>query len=485
MPKSYDKFRYSDWDWIAIHFAPAEREDMAKTAWLIAQCSADEIAKHKNLNPRIIIPLCAVEFQDEINWEELKEKNFNPPQSFDDLDDDGVTANFRYIQHFKQQQSQETKSTQNLVSVVQTITDNKVLQNLFFSIEERLLLDLLKRLQLSHRRLSKNDWRNIYESEIKYNFNQSFHYRFILLFTIASIVFSLLAISSITLKEDNIFWINIVKGLTLYILITFWISSLQNSAYFIKYGLLGLLPFNKSKTYQWLSTKKIEASVDISNTVTEIVGGSLILPWALLLSQNSISLLTLVPAVTIFLSFASGAFGQYRAALGILSIGLVIFLFVLVPAINVPAINIWVAVTIFLSLASGAFSQYRAALGIFILSMLFCIITVIFGFFPLTEGEFISGIFIGLLLTLVRPILHKYANDKNYLRLLSIITFPFFCSFPILVIFATMFLLRYFSWQSTLFIWLISLGTCIGLWLYGKDKERKATNPLKGILPNN
>lgn len=474
MPKSYEQFRYRDWEWIAIHFLPAEREDMARTAWLIAQCSADEIAKHQNLDPRIIISLCAVEFQDYINWEELKKINFDSPKPFvDDLDDDGVTANFRYIQHLKQQQSQNYFYTQKSLNLANKISYSQVWQNLFLSLEQRLQLDLLKCLQISTRRLSKNDWRNIYEEKTKYSFQTSFCYRFILLCVIALIVFSFIVINSITLKE-NLFWINILKGLVLYILITFWISSLQNSTYFIKYGLLGLLPF-KSNISQWLSTKRIESIVDILNTRTEIVSGFLIVFLASVMNGASMWVLGIVAIGVGLMSF----FGKFQWSWFIY---LLIFMFViyLIPVtFNIGAI---VVAVITIALLSVAFGQYRAAIGAIGMSIAFYIGTVIFGFFPVTEDGFIFGIFIGFLLALVRLISHKYTNYKNYLRLLSIITFPLFCSFPILVSFATIFLLRYFSWQNTLFIWLISLGICTGLWLYGQDKERKATNPLKGIL---
>lgn len=92
------------------------------------------------------------------------------------------------------------------------------------------------------------------------------------------------------------------------------------------------------------------------------------------------------------------------------------------------------------------------------------------------------GIFTGVLLSIGRLSWYGRKDNQNYFRFLAIFTFPLFCWFPILVSFATMFLLRFLSWQDTLLVWLISLGTCTGLWLYGQDKERQARNPLKGIL---
>ena len=77
---------------------------------------------------------------------------------------------------------------------------------------------------------------------------------------------------------------------------------------------------------------------------------------------------------------------------------------------------------------------------------------------------------------------YRAKSKTDSLRFLAIFAFPFFCWFPIVVVFSTLFMLRFLTWQYTVLTWLIVLGTCTALWLYGQNKHRKASNPLKGIL---
>jgi len=67
------EFNLRDWEWIAVHFPPSEREAMAKVAWLICcKCTPEEISRY-NPDPRIVIPLCGIELLDEIDVLKLKE----------------------------------------------------------------------------------------------------------------------------------------------------------------------------------------------------------------------------------------------------------------------------------------------------------------------------------------------------------------------------------------------------------------------------
>ena len=77
---------------------------------------------------------------------------------------------------------------------------------------------------------------------------------------------------------------------------------------------------------------------------------------------------------------------------------------------------------------------------------------------------------------------YRAKSKTDWMRFLVIFAFPYFCWFPIVVVFSTKFMLRYLTWQYTALTWLIVLGSCTALWLYGQNKERIASNPLKGIL---
>ena len=67
-----DRFNLKDWEWIAVHSPPSERENMAKVAWLICcKCTPREIARC-NIDPKIVVPLCGIVLLDEINILQLK-----------------------------------------------------------------------------------------------------------------------------------------------------------------------------------------------------------------------------------------------------------------------------------------------------------------------------------------------------------------------------------------------------------------------------
>ena len=67
-----DRFNLKDWEWIAVHSPPSERENMAKVAWLICcKCTPREIARY-NIDPKIVVPLCGIVLLDKINLLQLK-----------------------------------------------------------------------------------------------------------------------------------------------------------------------------------------------------------------------------------------------------------------------------------------------------------------------------------------------------------------------------------------------------------------------------
>jgi len=77
------------------------------------------------------------------------------------------------------------------------------------------------------------------------------------------------------------------------------------------------------------------------------------------------------------------------------------------------------------------------------------------------------------------------AREKTYsrwVRFLSILAFPWFCSFPIVFGFTSFALYHRLSWEWLSIFWLVIFGFCTVLWVRGKKLEEKARNPLRGIL---
>lgn len=554
MPKSNDKFRYSDWEWIVVHFPPAERKDMARTAWLIAQCSADEIAKHKNLDPRIVIPLCAIEFQDEINWEKLinfkKDKQYFIDDFIDYSEDSPSVSNWKYFQHQKQQQIVINKFVKTFIN---KISNSIYWKNLFSSLELKLQIDLLHKLSNSECRPERNHWRYVFQESKDYEFKKSWHYLLVRICTFLFLVFAILAMSREIYGQQN-FWINGLIELALYILILFWVVPKQDPEHFIKFGLLGLLTFRRGLE-QLLSNNLVKPNIDIFTinlnadiaawavarvvvlVVAVNVAGTLTLDWAWAWTLTltcaglgvGVGVGARTAARTAALAWAGlgvGIGARTAALAGALAFPIVVlavvgvraaawaFLIGVLAVVGVMLGVVPVAVTRAFLIGARVFfiwalvfliGFWALALALALVRVGFFLIGALVGIvggalalalaFLIVAGALAgagtgalalagagNGALVGILLTIGILAWYGRKNNQSYFLFLAIFTFPLFCWFPILVSFATIFLLRFFSWQHTLLIWLISLSTCTSLWLYGQDKDNKARNPLKGIL---
>lgn len=71
----------------------------------------------------------------------------------------------------------------------------------------------------------------------------------------------------------------------------------------------------------------------------------------------------------------------------------------------------------------------------------------------------------------------RAAEKDDIGKYLAILSFPFFCWFPITLIYATLGLLNVFTWPI-----IFTIGTWC--WVTGQRKDRQARNPLQGILPD-
>ena len=418
------------------------------------------------LDPRLIIPLLSIQnpvnFQNNIEW-----------NSRADL----------LLEQQEQTTEIEQKMTEQVNQILGSQLSDSPWKKILSSLKPRLQLDFLRRL-INQRHPNVYDWRNLF-IKIEYQFQYSSHYRLVLAM---GLIASFFAISEMILlvfpQPDN--WLNGFLGLAISLILVFWIS-LWNGIEerlepktFIQLGLFGLFSF----TVQ----------------IKRLFSGSLV--W------NRISLL--------FLSVS----GQGDESAGIVGLFIVCFIFFAIFAGTASVINPGdiAAVTIAVVTATGsAFLSAVMNTGMTDMNANFSAVAVhttvssLIAFIGAVALVFISAAFndivfasdafnhvvnatviaalnagiasaAGALIEMGLGFWYRAKSQTDFTRFLAIFAFPYFCWFPIVVVFSTLFMLRYLTWQYTSLIWVILLGTCTALWLYGQNKHRKASNPLKGIL---
>jgi hypothetical protein len=79
---------------------------------------------------------------------------------------------------------------------------------------------------------------------------------------------------------------------------------------------------------------------------------------------------------------------------------------------------------------------------------------------------------------------HSKKVDNKIIKLFAFLSFPLFCSFPLVAYFSTTALLRFLPWQNVALTWLVVIATCTTLWFRGQQLDYQSRNPLQGLIPN-
>ena len=159
-----DRFNLKDWEWIAVHSPPSERENMAKVAWLICcKCTPREIARC-NIDPKIVVPLCGIVLLDEINILQLKKlKTKLSDCSHKIFERCEISEELK----IKQEDINEIKEDvdgiiQDFIDfVINLINPTERWLSLFKTLNIHLQFSLFSSL-IKYRRPTRYDWRNIF-----------------------------------------------------------------------------------------------------------------------------------------------------------------------------------------------------------------------------------------------------------------------------------------------------------------------------------
>ena len=152
-----EEFNLRDWEWIAVHFPPSERQSMAKVAWLICcKCTPEEISQY-NPAPRIVIPLCVIVLLDEIDLSQLKSLKNSRENAIE-----YYISSLMFDHISRSRQNQE-----DINRLINSMNPSRKWKSLFKTLDIGLQLSLVYRL-LTFRPPTRDDWRNIFpkKSEI-------------------------------------------------------------------------------------------------------------------------------------------------------------------------------------------------------------------------------------------------------------------------------------------------------------------------------
>ena len=213
----------------------------------------------QNLDPRVVIPLYAIEHS-LINQGKFKNR-WNP-------DWDNLLT----------QKEQTPELDREMRKPIRQLLSNRT-THAFSSIPPRLQLDLLRRLS-NYRPPTISDWRNLF-SEVEYEFKNSWHYRLVLVLALIMSILAIIKIAQIIVRQpDN--WNNGLLGLAILVVIVFWIFLWQGieeklePTTFTSFGLFGFFTFWREllrlfrKKIVWAGVKPLMNSLDYFENQTFI-----------------------------------------------------------------------------------------------------------------------------------------------------------------------------------------------------------------------
>ena len=413
-----------------------------KVAAAIIESSADDIPKITfELDPRLVIPLCAIQLQNEINLTQLSSfKNELESVTVENLDN-----KIEFVDR-----------------VLSKITPKQRWLYLFNSLTPELKFALLFRL-INYRRPTKNDWRNLFE-KIEYEFKKGREYLIVLTIVFLLSLGSVIEIFAIMYNQPKS-WVNGLMAITiavvLYFLIVLWQEfkakeEKSEPTLLMQLGLLGPWTFCREwyrllrKNLVWEGITALYGAVvgagAVAWVVARVVGRNV--GWALAVA-GVVAVASAVASAGVAAVASAVAWAVAVAGAGVVTVAVV------AAWAAAGAGDVAVAWAVPVAAAVGDVDVAVAVAGVAAIG---------FGL----------GIWYRA----------KEKTDLGWVRFLSILAFPWFCWFPIVFGFTSFALYHRLSWEwrSISLFWLVIFGFCTVLWVRGKELEEKARNPLRGIL---
>ncbi|MEM9006528.1 MAG: NACHT domain-containing protein [Cyanobacteria bacterium P01_F01_bin.86] len=391
-----------------------------------------------DLDPRLVVPLCTIHLQDQIIL----------PQAWP----------------LKAETLLEQRTQTDLVDEQIKQTSNDMLKNNSADSRWRLLLSGLKpqlQLDLLHRLIvypppTRNDWRDIF-NEVKYDFRTGWHYICVLIIAAIASILAIIGMGKIAFQQpDSI--ITGFLGLALIVILTFWntlrlgIESSFEPGTFLRFGPAGLITYG------------IE--------LRQLFQSKLIWPGIEPIYKSVVDAFAVAGSVAFAVAFAGSFAGSFAGAVVVAVAVAFAFAFAVAVAF---AFAVAVAGAFAFAVAvAGAFAFAVAGAGAG--AFAFAVAGAVAGAGAGAVAGAVAGAGLGAWYRL------KSRPEQQQFKYLAILAFPWFCWFPIVIIFGTLCLHDVFSlpWLWTVLTTILTLGLCKGLWWRGQQLENKARNPLRG-----
>lgn len=409
----------------------------AQTAYLLEVSMPDIIPiLQPQLDPRLVIPLCA-----------LSRHKIQPQKDLWNQNLDVLLLNATLGVNSQV----EEQILKNVRSLIDRLDVHAHWKTLLLTLPPVMQLILLKKLIKDGSSATIQDWKNIF-NQARFNFSQSWQYFCIIVIALLLSVLAIVQSAYLPFKAQEE-WSSWLLGLPTLVIAYAWIFIWQGVEetlepnLFITFGVFGWLTFWKQiklliqNKMMWVGSEKMYDIVGNDKILTVAVAVATIFATIFIIVGNFIA------AGTIFFAFFST------------------FILALIFKNN----------STFTSAFIGAFAFTFAILKSSS-TKLGVDANAVFS----TIGISIAGIAVSVGISCWYESKYDHSNLTRYGAILS---YPFFCAWPFILLYSSLFLHNFFFWPTVAFIWLTIITLCTILWQWGQALECKARNPLQGILP--
>ena len=437
------------------------------------------------LDPRLIAPLCAIYLLDQVtlpkSW----------PQQAETLWE-GQT----------QTPTVEERLRQEIDQFLDPNLPTSRWRLLLSGLPPKLQLDMLRRL-IVYRQPNRNDWRNVFR-EVKYDLRRGWHYRCVLLIVAALSIAAVFGILRVVVSQPAN-WISGLFSLAFIVVLAFWSTlwkgieqPLEPSA-FLRFGLFGPMTFvlelrqlfrnhlvwsgieplcqslrSRVMAMAMAGVMTMAMAMAMAGAGAEAMAGALAGAWAWAWAGAWAWALALAETRALAIAVAWALVGAVALALAV--------------AVTWAGAGAWAGALAFALAGAGAWAGAGAGAGAWALAVAGAVVVAVAAAVAGAEaGAEAMAVAVAIAVVGLAGVglgaWHRAKeSERGRIRFLAVLAFPWFCWFPIVLVFGAFGLHDFLplTWLQTVLVDLFLVGLCAVLWRRGQQLEERARNPLQG-----